>query len=65
MGALKQHRNMVLLTGEVTRHKGLGQGDVLSPVRAKLTMAVVQRILTKTVKGITFDNVKKGIPFLV
>ena len=53
------------LTSKVPRMKGLGQGDVLSPVRAKLTMAVVQRILISTVPGIKFDAVQGGLPFLV
>ena len=53
------------LTDKVTRFKGLGQGDVLSPARAKLTMAVVQRILARTIKGIRFDNVEANTPFLV
>ena len=53
------------LTNRVERHKGLGQGDVLSPARAKLTLAVVQRILLRMVPGIKFDNVHAGTPFLL
>ena len=53
------------LTASVCRGRGLGQGDVLSPARAKLVMGVVQRALARMLPGVSFDTVEPGAPFLV
>eukprot|EP00965_Chrysotila_dentata_P106573 3520249-Pleurochrysis_carterae.AAC.1 len=46
--------------------KGLGQGDLLSPVRSKLILAVIQRAMHRLVPGIEFNKVgTRGAPFLI
>eukprot|EP00965_Chrysotila_dentata_P137557 4550439-Pleurochrysis_carterae.AAC.1 len=53
-------------TEPVEIRKGLGQGDLLSPVRSKLILAVIQAVMQRLVPGIEF-NVKgsRGAPFLI
>eukprot|EP00965_Chrysotila_dentata_P115641 3821710-Pleurochrysis_carterae.AAC.5 len=53
-------------TEPVEIQKGLGQGDLLSPVRSKLILAVIQAVMQRLVPGIEF-NVKgsRGTPFLI
>ena len=43
----------------------MGQGDILSPARAKLVMGVVQRALARMLPGVSLDAVQPGAPFLV
>eukprot|EP00965_Chrysotila_dentata_P245259 6206454-Pleurochrysis_carterae.AAC.1 len=54
------------ITEPVEIQKGLGQGDLLSPVRSKLVLAVIQEVMQRLVPGIEF-NVKgsRGAPFLI
>eukprot|EP00965_Chrysotila_dentata_P185905 6137636-Pleurochrysis_carterae.AAC.1 len=54
------------ITEPVEIQKGLGQGDLLSPVRSKLILAVIQAVMQRLVPGIEF-NVKgsRSAPFLI
>eukprot|EP00965_Chrysotila_dentata_P129381 4276621-Pleurochrysis_carterae.AAC.2 len=54
------------MTEPVEIQKGLGQGDLLSPVRSKLILAVIQKAMQRLVPGIEFNA--KGprmAPFLI
>eukprot|EP00965_Chrysotila_dentata_P064524 2139552-Pleurochrysis_carterae.AAC.1 len=54
------------MTEPVEIQKGLGQGDILSPVRSKLILAVIQKAMQRLVPGIEFNT--KGTrmaPFLI
>eukprot|EP00965_Chrysotila_dentata_P078304 2580823-Pleurochrysis_carterae.AAC.1 len=53
-------------TDPVEIQKGLGQGDLLRPVRSKLILAVIQKAMHRLIPGIKFN--KKGsrsAPFLI
>eukprot|EP00965_Chrysotila_dentata_P210699 6186042-Pleurochrysis_carterae.AAC.3 len=54
------------VTEPVEIQKGLGQGDLLSPVRSKLILAVIQKAMQRLAPGIEF-NVKglREAPFLI
>eukprot|EP00965_Chrysotila_dentata_P253643 6211350-Pleurochrysis_carterae.AAC.1 len=54
------------VTEPVDIQKGLGQGDLLSPVRSKLILAIIQKAMQRLVPGIEFN--RKGVreaPFLI
>eukprot|EP00965_Chrysotila_dentata_P044320 1473553-Pleurochrysis_carterae.AAC.1 len=53
-------------TEPVEIQKGLGQGDLLSPVRSKLILAVLQEAMHRLVPGIEFSvKGSRGAPFLI
>eukprot|EP00965_Chrysotila_dentata_P225342 6194694-Pleurochrysis_carterae.AAC.2 len=53
-------------TDPVEIQKGLGQGDLLSPVRSKLILAVIQTAMHRLVPGIEFIvKGSRGAPFLI
>eukprot|EP00965_Chrysotila_dentata_P100947 3334443-Pleurochrysis_carterae.AAC.1 len=54
------------VTDPVDIQKGLGQGDLLSPVRSKLILAVIQRTMQRLVPGIEFNTKGSRVtPFLI
>eukprot|EP00965_Chrysotila_dentata_P031649 1055395-Pleurochrysis_carterae.AAC.1 len=54
------------VTEPVNIQKGLGQGDLLSPVRSKLILAVIQRTMQRLVPGIEFNTKGSRVtPFLI
>eukprot|EP00965_Chrysotila_dentata_P023498 778866-Pleurochrysis_carterae.AAC.1 len=54
------------VTKPVEIQKGLGQGDLLSPVRSKLILAVIQRTMQRLVPGIEFNTKGSRVtPFLI
>eukprot|EP00965_Chrysotila_dentata_P037227 1238684-Pleurochrysis_carterae.AAC.1 len=53
-------------TDPVEIQKGLGQGDLLSPVRSKLILVVIQKAMHRLVPGIEFNKRgSQGAPFLI
>eukprot|EP00965_Chrysotila_dentata_P214147 6188054-Pleurochrysis_carterae.AAC.1 len=53
------------VTDPVEIHKGLKQGDLLSPVRSKLILAIIQKAMQRLVPGLEFNTKRsKGAPFL-
>eukprot|EP00965_Chrysotila_dentata_P097060 3208342-Pleurochrysis_carterae.AAC.1 len=54
------------ITNPVEIQQGLRQGDLLSPVRSKLILAIIQKAMQRLVPGIEF-NMKgaRGPPFLI
>eukprot|EP00965_Chrysotila_dentata_P058159 1928433-Pleurochrysis_carterae.AAC.1 len=53
-------------TEPVEIRKGLGQGDLLSPVRSKLILAIIQKAMQRLVPGIEFNaKAVRGAPFLI
>eukprot|EP00965_Chrysotila_dentata_P147956 4884016-Pleurochrysis_carterae.AAC.3 len=53
-------------TDPVEIQKGLGQGDLLSLVRSKLILAVIQRAMHRLVPGIEFNQKgSRDAPFLI
>eukprot|EP00965_Chrysotila_dentata_P213544 6187681-Pleurochrysis_carterae.AAC.2 len=53
-------------TEPVEIRKGLGQGDLLSPVRSKLILAIIQQTMQRLVPGIEFTtSADRGTPFLI
>eukprot|EP00965_Chrysotila_dentata_P108819 3595017-Pleurochrysis_carterae.AAC.1 len=54
------------ITEPVEIRKGLGQGDLLSPVRSKSIMAIIQKAMQRLVPGIEFNTkAARGTPFLI
>eukprot|EP00965_Chrysotila_dentata_P174005 5744225-Pleurochrysis_carterae.AAC.1 len=54
------------ITEPVDIQKGLGQGDLLSPVRSKLILAILQKAMQHLVPGIEFNTKGvRGAPFLI
>eukprot|EP00965_Chrysotila_dentata_P050679 1680317-Pleurochrysis_carterae.AAC.1 len=54
------------ITEPVVIGKGLGQGDLLSPVRSKLILAVIQKAMQQLVPGLEFNTqAARGAPFLI
>eukprot|EP00965_Chrysotila_dentata_P198793 6179025-Pleurochrysis_carterae.AAC.1 len=53
-------------TDPVEIQKGLGLGDLLSPVRSKLILAVIQKVMHRLVPGIEINKGRsRGTPFLI
>eukprot|EP00965_Chrysotila_dentata_P097856 3235405-Pleurochrysis_carterae.AAC.1 len=53
-------------TEPVKIRKGLGQGDLLSPVRSKLILTIIQKAMQRLVPGIEFNTkASRGAPFLI
>ena len=52
------------LTSKVKIAKGLGQGDLASPARAKLTLTVVQRAVNRLCAGYKFIGATRHTPLL-
>ena len=50
------------LTKAVDILKGLGQGDLASPVRSKLLLSVMQRAISRLVRGFKFAGHKERVP---
>eukprot|EP00965_Chrysotila_dentata_P254448 6211873-Pleurochrysis_carterae.AAC.1 len=54
------------MTEPVEIQKGLGQGDILSPVRSKLILAIIQKAMQRLVPGIEFNTKgARAVPFLI
>eukprot|EP00965_Chrysotila_dentata_P092666 3058898-Pleurochrysis_carterae.AAC.1 len=54
------------ITEPVAIRKGLGQGDILSPVRSKLILTIIQKAMQRLVPGIEFNTkAARGTPFLI
>eukprot|EP00965_Chrysotila_dentata_P118055 3902043-Pleurochrysis_carterae.AAC.2 len=54
------------VTEPVEIRKGMGQGDLLSPVRSKLILAIIQKAMQRLVPGIEFNTMAaRGAPFLI
>eukprot|EP00965_Chrysotila_dentata_P015307 506481-Pleurochrysis_carterae.AAC.1 len=54
------------ITEPVEIGKGPGQGDLLSPVRSKLILAIIQKAMQYLVPGIEFiTQVARSAPFLI
>eukprot|EP00965_Chrysotila_dentata_P061472 2035901-Pleurochrysis_carterae.AAC.1 len=54
------------ITEPVEIGKGLGQGDLLSPVRSKLILTIIQKTMQRLVPGIEFNTkADRGVPFLI
>eukprot|EP00965_Chrysotila_dentata_P187562 6172222-Pleurochrysis_carterae.AAC.2 len=53
-------------TESVTIQQGQGQGDLLSPVRSKLILAIIQKAMQCLIPGIEFNTKgERGAPFLI
>eukprot|EP00965_Chrysotila_dentata_P051137 1695163-Pleurochrysis_carterae.AAC.1 len=54
------------ITEPVEIQKGLGQGDILRPVRSKLILAIIQKAMQRLVPGIEFNTKGARVaPFLI
>ena len=53
------------LTRRVRIGKGLGQGDLSSPVRSKLVLAVMQQAVSRLVRGFKFAGVRERVPIFL
>eukprot|EP00965_Chrysotila_dentata_P090801 2996672-Pleurochrysis_carterae.AAC.5 len=55
-GLIGRYETAYGITEPVEIQKGLGQGDLLSPVRSKLILAVIQQAMQRLVPGIEFNT---------
>eukprot|EP00965_Chrysotila_dentata_P119664 3956513-Pleurochrysis_carterae.AAC.1 len=65
-GLVGRYETAYGITEPVEIRKGLGQGDLLSPVRSKLILAIIQKAMQRLVPGIEFNTkASRGAPFLI